>query len=78
MILHEKAAGSIDGYRYIDGIDVQEELNEMGDSVQRIVVTSGRRKKVLETAHSTISADHFGRKKTRIRIAKFFTLARLA
>ena len=62
--LHEKAADSITRYRYIDGFLVQEELNELGDSVQRIVVPSGRRKKVLETAHSTVSAGHFDRKKT--------------
>ena len=43
-------------------------MNELGDSVQRIVV-----KEVLETAHSTVSAGHFGRNKTRTRIAKYFT-----
>ena len=71
--LHGKASDSIEGYSDVDGVLVQEEINEFGDKVQRIVVPTGRRQLVLEAAHSARSAGHFGRKKNRTRIAKHFS-----
>ena len=55
-------------------ITLHNDVNNLGDPIQRLVVPIiGRRKKLLEIGHGKLTAWHFGRKKTSARLARYFT-----
>ena len=70
---HEKAGKGFDGYCYDDRVLMHRDVNDLGDPIQRIVVPVGRRQKLLAIGHGGLAAGHFGRKKTRARLARYFT-----
>ena len=65
------------GYSFVDGILVHTTLDELGDEFRRILVPKGRRKKVLELAHTHSLAGHFGGKKTFARLSGRFLWPRM-
>ena len=65
------------GYAFEKGILTHTTSDELGDECRRILVPKGRRKKVLEIAHSHILAGHFGRKKTFLRLSGRFLWPRM-
>ena len=74
MSLAEK---SEKGYGFVDRVLVQEIFDSLGDSNQRVVVPNGMRQHVLELAHSSLVAGHFGFKKTFARISRHFLWPRM-
>ena len=65
------------GYSFVDGILVHTTSDELGDEFRRILVPKGRRKKVLELAHTHSLAGHFGGKKTFARLSGRFLWPRM-
>ena len=65
------------GYSFVEGILVHTTLDELGDELRRILVPKGRRKKVLELAHTSTLAGHFGGKKTFARLSGRFLWPRM-
>ena len=65
------------GYSFVEGILVHTTLDELGDEFRRILVPKGRRKKVLELAHTHTLAGHFGGKKTFARLSGRFLWPRM-
>ena len=65
------------GYAFDEGVLVHYLVDELNDSVQRLVVPAGRRQKVLELGHSNLLAGHFGVKKTYAKIARTFVWPRM-
>ena len=75
--LLQLAHDGVRGYAFDQGILVHSVVDGFGDTVQRIVVPVGRRKSVLELAHSNVVAGHFGVKKTFGRISCKFLWPRM-
>ena len=75
--LHEQAAKLEKGYRYEGGILVQGEEDCLGDLTSRVVVPKGRRKALLEMAHSGLVSGHFGVKKTYAKLSNHFIWPRM-
>ena len=71
--LHAFAKASEKGYRYDQGILVQDEEDCLGDLSSRIVVPQGRRVALLKLAHSGVASGHFGVKKSYAKLASHFT-----
>ena len=65
------------GYSFEKGILIHTTFDGLGDECKRILVPKGRRKKVLELAHTHILAGHFGRKKTFVRLSGRFLWPRM-
>ena len=65
------------GYSFVDGILVHTTKDELGDELRRILVPKGRRKKVLELAHTHPLAGHFGGKKTFAKLSGRFLWPRM-
>ena len=60
------------GYSFEKGVLVQYGSDGVDSSMMRVVVPTGRRKQVLQMAHSNITAGHFGVKKTFARVNRHF------
>ena len=71
--LHVFAKAGEKGYKYEQGILVQEEEDCLGDLSSRIVVPKGRREALLKLAHSGVASGHFGVKKSYAKLASHFT-----
>ena len=65
------------GYSFEKGLLVHTTFDELGDDIIRILVPKGRRKAVLELAHTHMLAGHFGRKKTFTRLSAKFLWPRM-
>ena len=65
------------GYSFEDGVLVHTTKDDLGDDLRRILVPKGRRKNVLELAHSHSLAGHFGGKKTFARLSDRFLWPRM-
>ena len=60
------------GYDFQGGVLVQLSDDGFEGSVERVVVPKGRRVQVLQMAHSSLTAGHYGFKKTFARVACHF------
>ena len=67
----EAAGRGVHGFGFVDNILVHE-VEDGFVTVKRIVVPSSRREQVLKTAHSDLTAGHFGYKRTLARLARYF------
>ena len=65
------------GYGFENGVLVQLTSDGVDDRVMRVVVPKGRRQQVLQMGHSSITAGHFGVKKTHSRICRHFVWPKL-
>ena len=71
--MRKRAEEGKDEYRWHQGVLVQEEMDELGDLVRKVVLPKSRRNQVLMLAHRLPGAGHFGYHKNHARLNSYFT-----